>query len=183
MDRYRAHGASLVLAALAAAAQPAAAQSPTDGRIVRVVYEIVFDGRGPTGSTWGFHLARMRDGRTCARLGNPGRLTLAIIEKVADICFAGIPGAVERSQERTSQAFDTKNKPITLVTWQKGSIERAGDDITLTVTSCTRVQGEDDSRCFPNRYVVHMRGAGCSADIALARGKAGATTCEHYDAR
>jgi hypothetical protein len=176
---------AMLLLGMSAIATPALAQSPTDGRIVRVVYEVIFDGGGPRGSSWGFHLAHMKDGRYCVRLGNPGRLTLAIIEKVGDICFAGIPGAIERTKERTSQAFDTKNRPIVLSTYQKGAIERAGDDITLTITTCNRAEGEADYRCFPNRYIVHMKGADCTADVSLSgsKSRAGATTCEHYVAR
>jgi hypothetical protein len=178
--------ATLALATLlCTTAMPAAAQTPVDGRIVRVVYEIVFDGGASRGSTWGFHLAHMRDGRYCVRLGNPGRLTLAIIEKVGDICFDGIPGTIERTGDRTTRAFDTKNKPITLRTYQKGTIERAGDDITLTITTCSRPEGEADYRCFPSHYVVHMNGPDCSAVVTLSgsKSRAGTTTCEHYEAR
>ena len=185
MHRRAAFGPAMLLLGLGALASPAAAQSPVDGRIVRVVYEIVHDGGGARGGTWGFHLAHMNDGRYCVRLGNPGRLTLAIIEKAADICFEGIPGAVERSKDRTSQAFDSKGKEIRLSSYQKGSIERAGNDITLTITTCSKPEGDADYRCFPNRYVVRMNGADCSAEVTLSgsKSRAGRTTCEHYQAR
>jgi hypothetical protein len=53
-----------------------------------------------------------------------------------------------------------KGKQITLVTYQKGSIAAKGDVITLDITSCVRVEGENkEERCSPNRYVVHMNGA------------------------
>lgn len=101
--------ATLALATLlCTTAMPAAAQTPVDGRIVRVVYQVVFEGGGPQNSTWGFHLAHMRDGRYCVRFGNPGRLNLAIIQKVGDVCFDTIPGTVERSHESRSQSFDTR---------------------------------------------------------------------------
>jgi hypothetical protein len=62
---------------------------------VRVVYEIIHSNSGPRGSSWGFHLAQIKDGRYCVRFGNPGQhgWTRAIIEKFADICFDTIPGA------------------------------------------------------------------------------------------
>ena len=169
------------------ALSPAAAVTPVDGRIVRVVYEVVFDGQGPRGSTWGFHLAHMRDGRYCVRFGNPGRLTLAIIQKVADVCFDNIPATVDRSKETRSKSFDAreKGKQITVLSYQKGSIAMSGGDITLDIATCNRVEGEQDTRCFPNRYVVHMKGADCSADVTLSgsKSRAGHTTCEHYAAR
>jgi hypothetical protein len=98
----RGHILGMVLLGVGAIAPHALAQSPTDGRIVRVVYEVIFDGGGPRGSSWGFHLAHMKDSRYCVRLGNPGRLTLAIIEKVGDICFAGspAPSSARRSARR-----------------------------------------------------------------------------------
>ena len=163
-------------------AQPAAGQSPTEGRIVHVKHEVVFDGRTRADSTWGFHLAHMRDGRYCVRLGDTGpTLTLATMEKSADFCFAGIPGVAERSLEHPMWAFDTTPKPIAIST--KGSIDSTGDDFTLTITSCTRSPGEAETLCFPYRFVVHMKGAECSAEVALARGKARATSCQHYEAR
>lgn len=167
--------------------QGATAQTPVDGRIVRVVYDVIFDDAGPRGSTWGFHLAHMKDGRYCVRLGNPGRLNLATIEKVGDICFAGIPGAVERSKESTTRSLDAreKGKWINVSTYQKGSIARAGDDITLVINTCTRPEGDADYRCLPNSYVVRMTGDTCTATVTLSdsRSRAGKTTCEHYAAK
>jgi len=121
-------------------ASPAIAQTPVDGRIVRVVYHIVYDGGGPRNATWGFHLAHMKDGRYCVRLGNPGRLTLAIIQKVGDICFDGIPGWVDRSSEQGSRSYNSreKGKQIAVVSYQKGSIAASGSDITLELTTCNR---------------------------------------------
>lgn len=182
-----ARAAGVLVAMLACGAQGASAQTSIDGRIVRVVYEVIFDDGGPRGSTWGFHLAHMKDGRYCVRLGNPGRLNLAIIDKVGDICFAGIPGSVERSKESTSRSLDAreKGKWITVSSYQKGSIERAGDAITLSITTCNRAEGDADYRCLPNRYVVRMTGETCSADVSLSgsRSRAGKTTCEHYAAK
>jgi hypothetical protein len=165
---------------------PAVAQTPVDGRIVRVVYEVAFHGSGPRGSTWGFHLAHMKDGRYCVRLGNPGRLTLAIIQSMGDICFDAIPGSVERSAEQRSKSFDAreKGKQITVVSHQKGTIASSGNDITLDITTCTRIEGEPETRCFPNRYVVHMNGETCTAEATLSGSqRAGKITCEHYAAR
>jgi hypothetical protein len=179
----------LALATLlfAPALSPASAQTPVDGRIVRVVYEVIFNGPGPRGSTWGFHLAHMNDGRYCVRFGNPGRLNLAIIQRVGDICFDRIPGTVDRSGERRSESFDAreKGKRITVVSYQKVSIQVSGDDITLQIATCNRVEGEQETRCFPNLYVVHMSGPACSAEVTLSdsNSRAGATTCEHYEAR
>jgi hypothetical protein len=68
-----------------AGSAPAQAQTPIDGHIVRVVYKVGSKG------TWGFHLAHMRDGRYCFRLGNPGRLTLDDIRRLAHICFDNVP--------------------------------------------------------------------------------------------
>ena len=178
--------AATLLSALPAIS-PAAAVTPVDGRIIRVVYEVAFHGQGPRGSTWGFHLAHMPDSRYCVRFGNPGRLTLAIIEKVADVCFDKIPATVDRSKESRSHSFDAreKGKQITVVSYQKGSIAMAGSDITLDITTCNRVEGEEETRCFPNRYVVHMNGADCSAEVTLSgsTSRAGSTICEHYPAR
>jgi hypothetical protein len=165
----------------------AVAETPVDRRIVRVVYEVIFEDGRVRGSTWGFHLAHMKDGRYCVRLGNPGRLSLAVIEKVGDICFQRIPGSVDRTGERRSRAYDSRQqgRQITVVSYQKGSIAASGNDVTLEVTSCTRVEGESDTRCFPNRYVVRMRGDACTAQVSLSgsRSRAGKTTCEHYEAR
>ena len=175
------------LALMVVPAGPALAQSAVDGRIVRVVYEVIFDGDGPRGSTWGFHLAHMQSGRYCVRLGNPGRLNLVVIARVGDICFDRIPGAVERSKESTSRSLDArqKGKWISVSSYQKGSIEEAGNDITLLITTCNRPEGEADYRCFPNRYVVHMSGDTCTAEVSLSgsRSRAGKITCEHYEAR
>jgi hypothetical protein len=166
---------------------PARANAPVDGRIIRVVYEVIFEGQGPRGSTWGFHLAHMRDGRYCVRLGNPGRLTLAIIQKVADICFDAIPATIDRSHESRSRSFDSreKGKQITVVSYQKGSIPSGGTDITLDIASCNRMEGEEETRCFPNRYMVHMEGPNCTSEVTLSgsKSRAGATTCEHYAAQ
>jgi hypothetical protein len=183
---------SLVVAAaglLAAgvAALPALAETAADGRIVRVVYALVFDGAGPSGATWGFHLAHMSDGRYCVRFGNPGRLGLATIDKVSDICFDRVPATTGPSQERKSQSFDAREKGrrITVISYQKGSIAASGNDITLQIESCTRIEGEAETRCLPNRYVVHMNGPDCTAEVSLSgsTSRAGATTCEHYEAR
>ena len=153
------------------------AETPADGRIVRVVYQVGAKG------TWGFHLAHMKDGRYCVHFGNPGRLTLAHMERAASICFDKVPATVDRSGERRSQAFNERNQPITLVSYQKGSIVAAGSDITLDITTCTRVEGETETHCRPNRYVVRMSGPDCNAEVTLPQGKAGTTTCEHYAAR
>lgn len=170
-----------------AASAPAVAETPVDGRIVRVVYDVIFDGPGPRGATWGFHLAHMQDGRYCVRFGNPGRLTLAVIQKVASICFGRIPATVERSHENRSRSYDAreKGKQITVVSYQKGSIASSGSDVTLDIETCNRVEGEQETRCFPNRYVVHMQGPDCGAEVTLSgsQSRAGATTCEHYAAR
>jgi len=177
----------LLASVLVCAAQAAKAQTPVDGRIVRVVYEVIFDDGGPRGSTWGFHLAHMKDGRYCVRLGNPGRLNLAIIARVGDMCFAAIPGAVERSRESTSRSLDAreKGKWINVSSYQKGSIARTGNDITLLITTCNRPEGDADYRCFRNLYVVHMTGETCTADVSISgsRSRAGKTTCDHYAAK
>ena len=180
-------GFALLLFGLGVLASPATAQTPVDGRIVRVVYHIVYDGGGPSSATWGFHLAHMKDGRYCVRLGNPGRLTLAIIAKVGDVCFDGIPGSADRSPEKRSWSYDAreKGKQITVVSSQKGSIASSGNDITLDLTTCNRIEGEPDTRCFPLRYVVHMDGPNCRAEATLSgsRSRADKITCEHYAAR
>jgi hypothetical protein len=172
-----------LLLILVAASTSAIAQSPLEARIVRVVYEII----PLRGATWGFHLAHMRDGRHCVRLGNPGRLALAVIERVADLCFDKIPGSVDKTGVRTSQAFDTKNQPITISTYHKGSIEASGNAIILLVTTCNKATGGEDYRCSPQpfRFVVHMEGAGCVAEVTLAypNQRAEKTTCEHYAAK
>lgn len=187
MRRYAVRGIWLPLVGLGAISAPAMAQTPVDGRIVRVVYQIVYDGGGPRGATWGFHLAHMKDGRYCVRLGNPGRLTLAIIQKFGDVCFDSIPGAVERSPEQRSRSYDAreKGKQITVISTQKGSIARSGSDITLDITTCNRVEGEQETRCFPYRYVVNMDGAHCWAEVTLSgsQRRAGNIACEHYAAR
>lgn len=187
MGRHASRLLAIALLGAATLAPSAIAQTPADGRIVRVVYEVKFEGSGPSGSTWGFHLAHMPDGRYCVRFGNPGRLTLAIIQKVSDICFDTVPATVDRSQERTSHSFDAreKGKRITVVSYQKGSIQASGNAITLDVATCNRVEGEQETRCFPNRYAVRINGADCSAEVTLSgsRSRAGTTTCEHYPAR
>jgi hypothetical protein len=173
----------IILAALFCAAQanvaPASSQTAADGRIVRVVYQV------GTGGTWGFHLAHMMDGRYCVHFGNPGRLTLAHMERAANICFDTVPGAVDQTPERKFQAGDTsqQGKIVTISTHQKGSIETSGNDITLNITSCSKAEHQAEYTCLPNRYVVRMSGQDCSAEVTLFRGKAGATTCEHYAAR
>ena len=179
------HAALGCIAGCVLASPMAFAESPADGRIVRVVYEIIFDGPGPRGATWGFHLAQMNDGRYCVRLGNPGRLNLAIIQKVADICFDKIPGTVDQSPVSTSKAFDTREKgrQILVSSYEKGSIATTGNDITLDITTCN--SAGTDYRCFPKRFVVHMNGPDCSAEVTLggSKDRAGRTTCEHYAAR
>lgn len=173
----------IVLAALFCVAQasltPASGQTPADGRIVRVVYQVSATG------TWGFHLAHMKDGRYCVHFGNPGRLTLAQMERAANICFDRVPGAVERTPERRFQAGDTsqQGKMVTISTHQKGSIETSASEITLKITSCRKAEHQAEYNCLPNRYVVRMSGQNCSAEISLFKGKAGTTTCEHYAAQ
>jgi len=172
--------AGIVVLGLMQAASVQAA--PADGRIIRVVYQ-VGGAPGAVNATWGFHLAHMRDGRYCVRFGNPGRrLTIAIIEEVADICFDGMPATVDRSRERRYQAIDTSDgKEKTFVSFSKGSIAASGNAITLDVTSCSRAKGVPEY-CFANRYILRMSGQECSAEIALSRGTVPATTCEHYAA-
>jgi hypothetical protein len=178
--------AILTLAALlcgtAASLAPARGQTPIDGRIVRVVYNFA------KGGNWGFHLAQMQDGRYCVRFGNPGRLNLGVIQRVADICFDKIPGTVDRSKESRSRAFDVreKGKQITVVSYQKGSIAAAGNDITLDIATCDRVEGEEtEAHCSPNRYVVHINGTDCSAEVKLSApsNRVSNITCEHYAAQ
>ncbi|HET7154698.1 MAG TPA: hypothetical protein VFI87_04940 [Hyphomicrobiaceae bacterium] len=187
MGWHTSPASALLFFGLGVLASPATAQTPVDGRIVRVVYHIVYDGGGPSSATWGFHLAHMKDGRYCVRLGNPGRLTLAIIAKVGDVCFDSIPGSVDRSPEQRSRSYDVreKGKQITVVSTQTGSIASSGSDITLDLTTCNRVEGEPDTRCFPLRYVVHMDGPNCRAEATLSgsQSRAGNITCEHYEAR
>jgi hypothetical protein len=163
------------------AAGSAWAESAVDGRIARVVYTFA------SGGNWGFHLAHMKDNRYCMRFGNPGRLTLRIIDRVADICFDTIPSSVERSRESRSQAFDVreKGKRITVVSYHSGSIAAGGRDITLDIASCDRIEGEEqEARCRSNRYVVHIDGGTCTAEIFLARqpSRTNTITCEHYAA-
>jgi hypothetical protein len=160
---------------------PVRAETVAGGRIVRVVYKFT------SGGSWGFQLAHMKDGRYCVRFGNPGRIRVAVIDRVADMCFDGVPGTVDRSRETRSKAMDVseKGKQITLVTYQKGSIAAKGDVIALDITSCVRVEGDNKGeRCSPNQYVVHMNGANCNADIILAprSNRIDTTTCEHYPA-
>jgi hypothetical protein len=177
MARHIIAGAVL-LCAVGAITAPASAGTAVDGRIVRVVYQV-----GATG-TWGFHLAHMPDGRYCVRLGNPGRLNLAIIQRVADICFDRVPATVDRSRERRSRAIDTADgKMKTIVSFQRGAIGASGAGITLEITTCNQMEGDQRLRCFPNRYVVRMSGEGCHAEATLAGGAAGAVTCEHYPAQ
>jgi len=187
MGRKSWPGSGLVLFCLGVLASPAIAQTPVDGRIVRVVYHIVYDGGRPSSATWGFHLAYMKDGRYCVRLGNPGRLNLAIIAKVGDICFDGIPGSVDRSTDQRSRSYDAreKGKQITVISYQKGTIAANGNDITLDLTTCNRIEGEPDTRCFPLRYVVHMDGSSCRAEATLSgsQSRADKITCEHYAAQ
>jgi hypothetical protein len=171
--------AGAVLLCAGAIAAPASAETAVDGRIVRVVYQV-----GAKGGTWGFHLAHMTDGRYCVRLGNPGRLNLAIIHRVADICFDRVPATVALSRERRSRAIDTADgKMKTIVSFQRGAIGAEGAGITLEITTCNRVEGDQQVRCFPNRYAVRMSGEGCRAEVTLAAGRAGAVTCEHYPAQ
>jgi len=165
---------------------PAQAATPIDGRIVRVVYKVVFENQGPRNATWGFHLAHMSDGRYCVRFGDPGRLALANIRRNNDICFDAIPGKVARSSERTAPSLDAheKGRTINLTTFQRGSIAVAGQEVTLDIETCAKIEGEAETRCFPNRYVVYMGGENCTAEITLASStsRVGATTCEHYEA-
>lgn len=186
MGRYTSLGFGVFFIGVGTLASAAIAQTPVDGRIVRVVYQVINE-NGPRSATWGFHLAHMSDGRYCVRLGNPGRLTLAIIQKVGDICFDTIPGSVERSPDQRSRSYDAREKgrQITVVSTQKGAVASSGNDVTLDITTCNTVEGEPETRCFPNRYVVHMDGPNCSADVTLSgsRSRAGTTTCEHYEAR
>jgi hypothetical protein len=163
------------------AAGSARAETAVDGRIVRVVYQFA------SGGSWGFHLAHMKDGRYCVRFGNPGRLRLAIINRVADICFDTIPATVDRSPERRSQAFDVRNKPITVVHYNMGSIAGAGNEIVFDITTCSRVEGVDkEGPCSPSptRYAVHINGADCSAKVTEpgSRRRITSVTCEHYAA-
>jgi hypothetical protein len=170
-----------LVAILGIAASAARAETAVDGRIARVVYTFA------SGGSWGFHLAHMKDNRYCVRFGNPGRLTLKIIDRVADICFATVPGSVERSRESRSQAFDVreKGKRITVVSYHSGSIAAGGRDITLDIASCEKIEGEEhEARCRPNRYVVHIYGGTCTAEISLARqpNRIASVICEHYAA-
>jgi hypothetical protein len=168
----------VALCAAAAIAAPAGAQTPVDGQIVRVVYRI------DTGGTWGFHLADMNDGRYCVRFGNPGRLSLAIIQRMADICFDRMPSTVDRSQERRSRAIDTADGRMkTIVSFQKGSIAATGDAVALDISTCNGVEGGGEVRCFRNRFVVHLGGQDCSAQVTLARGTAHVLICERYTAQ
>jgi hypothetical protein len=159
----------------------ARAETAVDGRIVRVVYQFA------SGGNWGFHLAHMKDNRYCVRFGNPGRLALRTIDRVADICFDRVPGSVERSRESRSQAFDVreKGKRITVVSYHKGSIGAEGRDITLNIASCNRIEGEEkEAGCAPTRYVVHMDGGNCSAEIVPPprSNRIASVTCEHFAA-
>ncbi len=162
------------------------APNPLDGRIVRVVYSFT------SGGTWGFHLAHMTDGRYCVRFGDPGRLTLAIIAKVADICFDTIPGKVERTPESRSHAIDANTgKQITVAHYQMGSIARTGNDIVLDITTCNRVEGVDkEAPCSsqPSRYMVRFTGRGCIARVTGPEAKRpgggiGGIICVHEAAR
>jgi len=172
-----------------AAVPAAAAQTPIDGRIVRVVYQVVPEGSGSRDATWGFHLTHMQDGRYCVRLGNPGRLSLAVIAKVADICFDAIPGRVERSHEQASQGYwEGTGRRITLISFHKGSIALSEGRVVLEIITCSRVEDAkqpEDLGCGrrPVRYFIDMKGQGCSAEAVLSRARAGTTTCEHYPAR
>jgi hypothetical protein len=166
-------------------ASPARAETAVDGRIARIVYTFA------SGGSWGFHLAHMKDNGYCVRFGNPGRLTLKIIDRVADICFDTVPGSVERTRESRSQAFDVreKGKRITVVKYHSGSIAAGGRDITLDIATCNRIEGEEqEADCRSNRYVVHIDGGTCTAEIFLApppppkRIRIATVTCEHYPA-
>ena len=185
---HRRAGLALIVLLPGIAGSPAAAQTatPIDGRIVRVVYKVVFENQGPRNATWGFHLAHMSDGRYCVRFGDPGRLALANIRRTNDICFDTIPGKVARSSERTAPSLDAREKgrTINVTTFQRGSIAVAGQNVTLDIETCAKIEGEAETRCFPNRYVVYMGGENCTAEITLASSssRVGATTCEHYEA-
>jgi len=172
---------NLLVTVAALAAAPAYAETAIDGRIARVVYQFT------TGGNWGFHLASMKDGRYCVRFGNPGRLNLRVIDRVADICFDTIPGSVAHSGERRSQAFDVreKGKRITVVSYHKGSITTSASDITLEIATCNRIEGEEaEANCASTWYVVHMDGANCTAEVRPGRGanRISTVTCEHFAA-
>jgi hypothetical protein len=129
----------------------------------------------------------MTDSRYCVRFGNPGRLTLQTIDRMADICFDTVPGSVERSRESRSQAFDVreKGKRITVVSYHKGSIAAGGRDITLDIASCSRLEGEEqEAGCRFNRYVLHIYGETCTAEISLGgrSNRIASVICEHYAA-
>jgi hypothetical protein len=182
MRRHTILSLAAVLFGTAPSVASACAQTPVDGRIVRVVYKFT------SGGTWGFHLAHMTDGRYCVRFGDPGRLGLRIIDRVADICFDNIPGTVDRSHESRSQAFDVRErgKVITLISYQKGSIRAAGNEIVLDISSCTKVEGvEKEADCSPNRYLLSINGADCSAEVTLSGPArlAQPPICEHYGAQ
>ena len=157
------------------------AKNPLEDRIVRVVYTYA------KGGTWGFHLADMRDGRYCVRFGNPGRLTLAVINRAAGICFDKLPGWVERTHETKSRAFDVrvKDKQITVVNYYSGSITAGGNDVWLDIDTCNRIEGEETvARCGTDRFVVHLDDQGCRGEVLSARQNVIAnTTCEHYAAQ
>jgi hypothetical protein len=174
-----------IVAAAPALAQTAA-QTPIDGRIVRVVYKVIFEGGGPKNATWGFHLAHMSDGRYCVRFGDPGRLALANIRRTNDICFETIPGQTERSSERSapSYAASDQGKEINVTVFHKGTVQLIGNDVTLDIAACAAVEGEEQLRCFPNRYVVRMSGDTCTALIILTSRltRADEAMCEHYKA-
>jgi hypothetical protein len=94
---------------------------------------------------------------------------------------------VERSRESRSQAFDVreKGKRITVVSYHKGSIAAGDGDITLDIASCSRIEGEQqEAGCSSNRYVVHIFGETCTAEISVG-GRSNRITsviCEHYAA-
>jgi hypothetical protein len=128
----------------------------------------------------------MSDGHYCVRFGDPGRLALANIRRTNDICFPSLPGKTDRASERIISLPDAGHLvPVrSVIVFQKGTIELAGIDVTLNVENCAKVEGEQEARCFSNRYVVHMNGDTCSAEITFSSPltRAADPTCEHYKA-
>lgn len=163
----------------------ALAQSPLDGRIVRVVYKVSYQGGAKTG-TWGFHLAHMSDGQYCVRFGDSGRLALANIRRTHDICFGTLPGKTDRASERVVSHPNAGHlvPALGVTVFQKGRIELAGGDIVLHVDFCAEIEGEQGPRCFPNRYLVRISGESCTAEIKFwsPLSRALDPVCEHYKA-
>ena len=148
----------------------ASAQTAVDGRIVRV---LIVDAL----RTHGFHLAHMKDGRYCVHLSGLVRLNLATIERTDAICFAKVPATI-RTADRTL-GLGSGNRTL----YEMVSITAASKNVTLNIAYCRAEKTLPERRCFHKRYVVHMRGEDCSAEITLSRGKAVTSTCEHYAAQ